>query len=301
MKRLLKPILITIAVVLFFSLALEKPALSVRAQGDCNDINELMTFDYRSWGIGVHRRCEWYDVFCNTMKGKQIALGAPVQLWILASREAALAAGVSPIPEHIRTQVAHLFPASMLDQVRYKTGSGFLGTLQWFRGEMEGKGAITLKDVIVFADASRAMCDVRLWAHELEHIRQYGNLGVDGFAQAYVDQTCIFPGDGPLGGYDSGDCKLERWADRKMDYFNQRSRVLRCTGQKAPVSIVLQSCPLNMTQEFIASDSIRVGPDVTLTSDVEVTLKAGRVISFTPGFKSEPRAKLSATIHPDLR
>ncbi|NOT61417.1 MAG: DUF4157 domain-containing protein [Acidobacteria bacterium] len=268
---------------------------TVGAQSDCDDPRQLMNFNYQSWGIGVHRDCG-LDPICNALKLKQIAAGLPVQGWILLSREAALSAGTQPIPAHIRSQVAHLFPASMLDQVRYKTGSGFLGTLQWFRGEMEGKGAITLKDVIVFAKAEEAQCNVRLWAHELEHIRQYGNLGVDGFAQAYVDQTCIFPG-----GYSSNSCQLERMADRMMDYFNQRERVLRCTGQRAPAEILLSSCPLNRTEEFIASDTIKVGPDVVLQPMGNVTLRAGRLITMSPQFTSEPGGQLKATIDPKLR
>jgi len=142
------------------------------AQNECQDINELMTFDYRSWGIGIHRKCSWYDPICLALQAKQISLGRPVEAWILVSREAAISAGVSPIPVDIRNRLARLFPASLLDRVRFKTGSGFLGTLQWFRSEMEGKGAITLKDVIVFANASDAMGNLRLWAHELEHVRQ---------------------------------------------------------------------------------------------------------------------------------
>lgn len=276
------------------------PPASALAQDNCSEINQLMTFDYRSWGIGVHRNCDWYDIICHTMKAKQIALGAPVQAWILLSREAAISAGVSPMPKQIRDNLAHLYPASLLDSVRFKTGSGFLGSLQWFRSEMEGKGAITLKDVIVFANASDVMTNVKLWAHELEHVRQYGNLGVDGFAQAYADQTCILPGDTPLGGYDSGQCQLERWADRKEVFFNQSGFVLCCTSRNEAPTLALHDRILNGTETFVARDSITVGPNVTLQSGGDVTLRAGRVINLTPGFKTEPGGKLSATIEPSL-
>ncbi len=291
---------ILVLVLLVIVMGLPRPAPAL-AQDDCQELNGLLTFDYRSWGIGTHRNCAWYDLYCNTMKAKQIALGAPVQAWILASREAALSAGVSPMPEHIRTQLAHLYPAWLLDSVRYKTGSGFLGTLQFFREEMEGSGAITLKDVIVFANASDANCNVRLWAHELEHVRQYGNLGLDGFAQAYVDQTCVLPGNSLGVGYKSNECKLERQADKKEQYYSKRSLALRCTSQKAPATVILRSCPLNMPEEFIASDSIQVGPDVTLQPSGVVTLEAGRVINMSQGFKTEPGGKLSAKIDPKLR
>ena len=285
---------------LVITVGLPRPAPSL-AQDGCQELNGLRTFDYRSWGIGVHRNCEWYDPICNTLKVEQIAAGLPVLGWIEVSREAAISAGVSPMPEHIRTQLAHLFPASLLDSVRYKTGSGFLLTLQWFRDELEGTGAITLKDVIVFANASNASCDVKLWAHELEHVRQYGNLGVDGFAQAYFDQTCILPGNTVAGGYKSDKCQLERRAEKMSGYFSQRERVLGCTFQKAPANVILRGCPLNKTEDFIASDAIHIGPDVTLQPSGNVILKAGRVINMAPGFQTEPAGKLSASIVPELR
>jgi hypothetical protein len=285
---------------LVITVGLPRPAPSL-AQDGCQELNGLRTFDYRSWGIGVHRNCEWYDPICNTLKVEQIAAGLPVLGWIEVSREAAISAGVSPMPEHIRTQLAHLFPASLLDSVRYKTGSGFLLTLQWFRDELEGTGAITLKDVIVFANASNASCDVKLWAHELEHVRQYGNLGVDGFAQAYFDQTCILPGNTVAGGYKSDKCQLERRAEKMSGYFSQRERVLGCTFQKAPANVILRGCPLNKSEDFIASDAIHIGPDVTLQPSGNVILKAGRVINMAPGFQTEPAGKLSASIVPELR
>jgi hypothetical protein len=285
---------------LVITVGLPRPAPSL-AQDGCQELNGLRTFDYRSWGIGVHRNCEWYDPICNTLKVEQIAAGLPVLGWIEVSREAAISAGVSPMPEHIRTQLAHLFPASLLDSVRYKTGSGFLLTLQWFRDELEGTGAITLKDVIVFANASDASCDVKLWAHELEHVRQYGNLGVDGFAQAYFDQTCILPGNTVAGGYKSDKCQLERRAEKMAGYFSQRERVLGCTFQKAPANVILRGCPLNKMEDFIASDAIHIGPDVTLQPSGNVILKAGRVINMAPGFQTEPAGKLSASIVPELR
>lgn len=291
--------ILTLALLLT-TIGLMRP-VPVLAQGNCQELNDLMNFDYRNWGIGTHRDCALYDLPCQVLKEKQIFFGGPIQLWILASREAALSAGVSPMPEHIRTQLAHLYPASLLDSVRYKTGSGFLGTLQFLRDEMDESGAITLKEVIVFRNASDATCNVRLWAHELEHVRQYGNLGVDGFAQAYVDQTCVFPGDNLGVGYGSGKCQLERRADRKKVYDNQRNLVLNCTSQKAPATVILSSCPLTRTEEFIASDSIQVGQGVVLQPNVNVTLRAGRVISFSPEFRTEPKGTLSATIEPNLR
>ncbi|MCI0390252.1 MAG: DUF4157 domain-containing protein [Acidobacteria bacterium] len=269
-----------------------------------------MTFDYRSWGIGKYRNCgscEFYDVpchaewlLCQALKGKQIADALPVLGWIQLSREAAISAGVNPIPDKIRSELSHLFPASILDKVRYKTGSGTIGTLQFFRKEFEGKGAITLVDVIVFVNADKAANDTKLWAHELEHVRQYDQLGVDGFAQAYVAQTCILPGDSFLGGYDSSSCHVERQAEKIANYYNQRGFVLCCTSRNVPATLVLRDRVLNDWQEFIARDSITVGPNVVLQPNGKVSLRAGRVITISPEFRSEPGGKLFATVEPSL-
>ena len=221
------------------------PSATAFAQDQCQEANGLLSFDYRSYGIGNHRTCEFYDLICLALKAKEIVLGEPVAGWILLSREAALAAGVSPIPSQIRGKLSHLYPPALLDKVRYKTGSGFLGTLQWFREEMGNRGAITLDDVIVFSNANGAN-DAHLWAHELEHVRQYEQLGVDGFAQAYVHQTCILPGDSFLGGYDSGNCQLERQADRKASYYNQSGFIACCSLRNAPATRVLRDRVLNV-------------------------------------------------------
>jgi len=152
---------------LLFLLALIAAAPTVaRAQPGCEELNEVATFNYRNYGIGVHRDCGVFDPVCEVLRLKQIALGAPLAEWIVVSRDAALAAGVSPIPPNVRSQVEHLFPASVLDKARFKTGGGFLGTLQFWREEMGSRGAITLDYVIVFADQSR-LGDIKLWTHEL--------------------------------------------------------------------------------------------------------------------------------------
>ena len=201
--------------------------MAVRGQSGCQEIMDLSTVDSRNYGIGVHRSCGDIDPICEVLRLKQIALGVPVEVWIRLSREAAYSAGVSPMPPNIRNQVGHLFPAPILDKVRFKAGSGFLGSLQWFREEMGG-GAITLNDVIVFADES-SVSNVKLWVHELEHVRQYDQLGMNGFAQAYVDQTCILPGDIGGAGYDSGNCQLERIAVRKSNLWDRSDLAAYCT------------------------------------------------------------------------
>jgi uncharacterized protein (TIGR03437 family) len=253
------------------------------AQPGCEELNDVATFNYRSYGIGVHRDCGVFDPICEALRLKQIIAGAPVAEWIVVSRTAALSAGVSPIPPNIRSQVEHLFPASVLDKVRFKTGGGFLGTLQFFREEMGG-GAITLDNVIVFVDQSRVN-ELKLWVHELEHVRQYDQLGVAGFAQAYVDQTCILPGNTPLGGYDSGSCQLERRAERVSNFWNRGDLAAYCTFFWRYVDAAY-------TGANGAPDGTAARPYPDLTTGVNATV-AGSILWVNPGNYSVAGNRLS--------
>jgi hypothetical protein len=100
------------------------------------------------------------------------------------SRAQALNQGVQPIPANIRQALSPYFPPQILDQARWNTASGISlpGALKnWFNLE----GAITLDEVIVFSSAQQAASDVELWAHELTHVLQYSQMGVETFAFQY--------------------------------------------------------------------------------------------------------------------
>jgi hypothetical protein len=100
------------------------------------------------------------------------------------SRGQALNRGVQPIPANVRQELAPYFPAQLLDKVRWTTAGGISidGALKnWFNQE----GAVTLDDVIVFSSANLTS-DIELWAHELTHVLQYSQLGVETFAFQYT-------------------------------------------------------------------------------------------------------------------
>jgi hypothetical protein len=99
------------------------------------------------------------------------------------SRGQALNRGVQPIPPNIRQQLAPYFPPQILDKVRWTTADGVSidGMLKnWFNQE----GAVTLDEVVVFSSLALTG-DVELWAHELTHVLQYAQLGVETFAFQY--------------------------------------------------------------------------------------------------------------------
>ncbi|MEG0344601.1 MAG: DUF4157 domain-containing protein [Acinetobacter sp.] len=100
------------------------------------------------------------------------------------SRGQALNRGTNPIPSNIREQLKPYFPDHILNKVKWTTANGISldGALKnWFNQE----GAITLDEVIVFSNNNLAN-DVSLWAHELTHVLQYNQMGVETFAFQYL-------------------------------------------------------------------------------------------------------------------
>jgi hypothetical protein len=103
-----------------------------------------------------------------------------------------------PIPGDIQRQLAPYFPPEVLRDARWTSydrghfalDTAVIGFNQWLQQE----GAITLDHIIVFANPANANPlyfndrnpEVRrLWAHELTHVMQYRNMGIEGFATFY--------------------------------------------------------------------------------------------------------------------
>jgi hypothetical protein len=84
----------------------------------------------------------------------------------------------------VRQQLAPYFPPQILEKARWTTADGVSmdGALKnWFNQE----GAITYDEVVVFANVGLTN-DVELWAHELTHVLQYSQMGVETFAFQYT-------------------------------------------------------------------------------------------------------------------
>ena len=60
---------------------------------------------------------------------------------------------------------------------------------EWFNME----GAITLGEIIAFSDGMQAQ-DVEVWSHELTHVTQYEQLGIDTFAFEYSSDFTVLEG-----------------------------------------------------------------------------------------------------------
>ncbi|AXQ95640.1 DUF4157 domain-containing protein [Cereibacter azotoformans] len=102
------------------------------------------------------------------------------------SRRQALAEGTAPIPEAIRHRLVGHVPVIDLEMVRWRVGGGTEFSLQRNAVLHGNASAITLGEVVVFADEGDALANASLWAHELRHVGQYREWGVVGFARRYL-------------------------------------------------------------------------------------------------------------------
>ncbi|MVV49932.1 DUF4157 domain-containing protein [Pseudomonas sp. PB120] len=115
----------------------------------------------------------------------QVAAPA-LALWLTQGRDEAAIAGTQPIPAHIREQLLRWYEPAILDLVRYKVSDSTQFSAATAMLQNPDVGAVTLIDVILFRDPQAAEQDVALWAHELKHVQQYQEWGVDEFAQRYT-------------------------------------------------------------------------------------------------------------------
>lgn len=114
------------------------------------------------------------------------AVSAPaLAAMIRASRDQALEDGARPLPPGLRRALRGHFSEELLAEVRWTTSKARPGVDTLLAGFLDYDGAVTLDHVIVFFN-DEAASDFRLWLHELQHVKQYREEGVEGFARAYV-------------------------------------------------------------------------------------------------------------------
>jgi hypothetical protein len=125
--------------------------------------------------------------------------------WIASERDAAKAQGVEPIPDAIRAALEGYVPRAVLDRVRWREGASELSMPQNVIrfGDVP---AVTLVDVIVFRERRVALEDATIWAHELKHVMQFAEWGIDDFATRYVR--------------DAGAVEQEAW-DYRWEFMKQ--------------------------------------------------------------------------------
>ncbi|MNP54147.1 hypothetical protein D3C76_1486800 [compost metagenome] len=74
----------------------------------------------------------------------------------------------------------------MLDAARFRVGDEQQLSAANALLQNPDVNAVTLIDTIMFRHASDAEDNVALWAHELKHVQQYQELGVEEFARRYT-------------------------------------------------------------------------------------------------------------------
>lgn len=90
-----------------------------------------------------------------------------------------------PIPRDIREALEPFYPHSLLVNVRYSIGDTTPAGVAGFAIRNGNAAAVTLIDTIVFKDEAYTK-NLALWAHELHHVEQYRDWGLDGFASRYI-------------------------------------------------------------------------------------------------------------------
>lgn len=98
-----------------------------------------------------------------------------------------------PLPDAVKVMLSISFPKEVLDRVRVidtdAEGSlpAIINELQTNFGDaLGGESAVTIGDLIAFSEIPD-LSEVDFWAHEIQHVVQYRELGgIDGFAAAYT-------------------------------------------------------------------------------------------------------------------
>jgi hypothetical protein len=110
----------------------------------------------------------------------------PPLAFLIRQTEANAARSARPIPPQIRQMLVPFFPPNILDQARWTTaaesGVNLNSQLEQINGNI---AAMTANTIIVFRGPTEAQ-EVWLWAHELVHVTQYQNMGIEGFAAMYA-------------------------------------------------------------------------------------------------------------------
>jgi hypothetical protein len=104
--------------------------------------------------------------------------------WIAESRDAAVQRGVEPIPPAVREALSAYVPAEILDRVRWRVDDSTL-SVQQTMFQMGYMLAVTMDQVVVFAQTDD-VDNPALWAHELFHVMQYQEWGIEGFVARYL-------------------------------------------------------------------------------------------------------------------
>ncbi len=122
----------------------------------------------------------------QVLKDVEVMASASLAYALHQARDQATSLGSEPIPLHIRAQLEPWYDFAVLDAARYRVGDEQQLSAANAMLQNPDVNAVTLIDTIVFRHAGDAEDNVALWAHELKHVQQYQELGVEEFARRYT-------------------------------------------------------------------------------------------------------------------
>ncbi len=132
---------------------------------------------------------------------------------IVYLRDTALRLGTQPMPRDIRAQLEGFVPDDVLDAVRWRGTDGIAPASLAMVVSM-GVVAVTVDHVVLFMDDHVARNNAGLWAHELRHLMQYADCGVDAFAFAYLHDRALLEQDAHGYALDWHQWTLDNWLER---------------------------------------------------------------------------------------
>lgn len=99
--------------------------------------------------------------------------------------------GARAMPANVYQQLLAFYAPAFLQSVRYNTlDTGRISLDSAVLMLNNDVRALTVNDIIVFRNENEAQ-DAALWAHELTHVLQYRNMGIDKFANVYTTNAWI--------------------------------------------------------------------------------------------------------------
>jgi hypothetical protein len=111
--------------------------------------------------------------------------GTGLEFWIVQSRNSAIGSA-QPIPSQIRQALTGYVEEDLMNRVRFSVGDEGILNLAGLTMRFGDAAAITLIDLVVFRNRNDALYNPALWAHELEHVKQYRDWGTRDFAISYA-------------------------------------------------------------------------------------------------------------------
>ena len=130
------------------------------------------------------------DQVIGLLQDPERVLYSPVVATIVSGRNAVVANGGAPIPDNIKPFLRRWHTQELIDSVRWTDNWSLVSsTLQAAQMRFnEDTRAIALINAVVFRDRNAAN-DPALWAHEMVHIQQYRDMGVNDFARSWVKNS----------------------------------------------------------------------------------------------------------------